>query len=330
MFSDKNVLITGGTGSLGSSLLRRILAGKEGLPASIHVYSRDEDKQHRLRQQLQVEFPEQQDRVRFWLGDVRDADALEKVVANAHVILCLAALKQVPNCEFFPEEAVKTNVLGIQNLLRAIRVTGAPVETVVGISTDKACKPVNVMGMTKALQEKLLVQANLQLPKTRFVIARYGNVLGSRGSILPFFQEKIRRGENLTVTHPEMTRFLMTIPQAVDTVLATTRHAKAGETFVPRIPAGRIYDLAHAMIGDSGLQIEITGQRPGEKIHEILISTEESIRTREAHGYYIITPQFPELSGTSDPIKKEWFEYSSSDSLLEPEKIRQLLEGASI
>lgn len=326
MFTDKNVLITGGTGSLGSRLLHRILHGDTGMPAGIHIFSRDEDKQHRLRIDLRREYPDTWQRVHFWLGDVRDPAALEKVVPRADIILCLAALKQVPNCEYFPGEAVNTNVLGIANLIRAIRVTNAPVETVVGISTDKACKPINVMGMTKALQEKMLIQANLECPGTRFVIARYGNVLDSRGSILPLFRECVRNNQPLPVTHPGMTRFLMTQDEAIDTVLATLREAAPGQTFVPRIASGYVEDLARAMIGGRDLSIEHTGQRPGEKIHEILVSLEESARLSTGKRHFIIHPQFPELNPPPLNAEADLFEYSSRDSLVSADEVRRILE----
>jgi len=217
MLSGKKVVITGGTGSLGKVLLRRILSGEMGQPRKIVVFSRDEAKQHELRLDYShrkmvtddVIYNNFKQLLSFHIGDVRNFSDVCAVLQDADVVFNAAALKQVPACEYFPYEAVKTNVAGAENIVRAIRDFKLPVETVVGISTDKAAKPVNVMGMTKALQERVFVRANIDCEQTRFIVVRYGNVLASRGSVIPLFHEQINYGGPLTITSPDMTRFLL-------------------------------------------------------------------------------------------------------------------------
>jgi UDP-glucose 4-epimerase len=190
---------------------------------------------------------------------------------------------------------VQTNILGAENIVRAIRENGFSVETVVGVSTDKACKPVNVMGMTKAVQERVFIAANILTPKTRFICVRYGNVLASRGSVIPLFHEQIAKGGPVTITTEDMTRFLLPLERAVDTINAAIRNAAPGETFVPIVPAARITDVAKALIGDRPVKMIVTGIRPGEKVHEILVSDEEAWRTYRRGDYYAIKPMLPEL-----------------------------------
>jgi len=200
------------------------------------------------------------------------------------------------------------------------------VHTVVGISTDKACKPVNVMGMTKALQERVFIQANLDTPDTRFVAARYGNVMASRGSVLPLFMDQVQHGGPLTITTPEMTRFMMTTAQAVDTILAALADAKPGEIFVPRVPSARIVDVAEAIIDGRPIETLTTGIRPGEKVHEILVSEEESPRSVVRGDYLVIKPMLPELAKSVDgDAPMTTTEYSSADDLLDRAAIRELL-----
>ncbi|QGG96328.1 polysaccharide biosynthesis protein [Actinomarinicola tropica] len=328
-----NVLVTGGTGSLGRALVRRLLSGVDGTPASITVLSRDEAKQHAMRLALSGRGPGTDDvaygqagqRVRFRVGSVADRDAVVRALQGIDVVVHAAALKQVPTCEYFPSEAVRTNVDGAATLVRAIAELDLPVRTVVGVSTDKACKPVNVMGMTKALQERVLVEGNLAAPQTRFVVARYGNVMGSRGSVLPLFHDQIRRGGPVTLTTEAMTRFCMSLDQAVDTVLAAAVHALAGETFVPRIPAARMVDLVAALIGDRDVPVVATGVRPGEKTHEVLISEEESARTVRAGDHWAIGPLLPELRTDREGEPFGAGEYSSADDLLDLDGVRDLL-----
>jgi FlaA1/EpsC-like NDP-sugar epimerase len=299
----KNVLVTGGTGSLGQVLVRRLLSGELGSARKIIVFSRDEAKQHYMRISYQhltsptdeVIFRKSREQLEFRIGDVRDYRGVASVLREADVVFNAAALKQVPTCEYFPIEAVRTNVLGPENIVNAIQEHALPVETVIGISTDKACKPVNVMGMTKAIQERVFVQGNLRA-KTRFVCVRYGNVLASRGSVVPLFHEQIRAGGPVTITTTAMTRFLLSLEDAVDTVFAALCGASAGETYVPRVPSAKVVDIAQALIGERPIEIKVTGIRPGEKVHEILVSEEEAPRTTaRGERFLAIAPMLPEL-----------------------------------
>jgi FlaA1/EpsC-like NDP-sugar epimerase len=332
---EKNVLVTGGTGSLGQVLVRRVLAGELGRPRRVVVFSRDEAKQHAMavdharRERLAGEGAPRDGRraLEFRIGDVRDPNSLAAALRGVDVIFNAAALKQVPSCEYFPSQAVMTNIEGAINIVRVIQQHRLPVETVVGLSTDKACKPVNVMGMTKALQERVFIQANLECPDTRFVCVRYGNVLASRGSVVPLFQEQILAGGPVTITTTQMTRFLLSIDQAVDTICAAVRTAQRGEIYIPRIPSARVLDVATVMIGGRAIDICVTGIRPGEKIHEILVSEEECYRTVERGGYYAIQPNLPELRSETATAPALSAEFSSADHLMGREELAQLLDG---
>jgi FlaA1/EpsC-like NDP-sugar epimerase len=334
-FHGKRVLVTGGTGSLGQCVVGRLLTGEFGQPARVTVFSRDEAKQHHMRLSYlhrrsatdEIIYRNFQELLTFRIGDMRDYSSVLQAVREADAVIHAAALKQVPTCEYFPFQAVQTNVLGAQNLVRAVCENDTPVKAVVGISTDKACKPINVMGMSKALMERILVQANMECPRTRFICVRYGNVIASRGSVVPLFLDQIARGGPLTVTTPEMTRFLLSLDQAVDTVFAAVAGALPGETYVPKVPAARIADLAEVLAAGRGIPIVYTGIRPGEKIHEILVSEEESHRTLERDGYYVIVPMLPELrpgAGALGPAPLVG-EYSSADTTLDQEGLGQLL-----
>ena len=333
LLEGKRVLVTGGTGSLGRVLIRRLLSGELGKPERIIVFSRDEAKQHYMRLEYlhrravteEIIYENFQKWLTFRIGDVRSFPSVMAALREADIVFNAAALKQVPTCEYFPFEAVRTNILGPENVVRAIREHQLPIETVVGISTDKACKPVNVMGMTKAIQERVFVRANLDCPGTRFICARYGNVLASRGSVIPLFHEQISQGGPITITTPEMTRFLLSLEQAVDTVLAALREAKRGQTYIPRVPSARVVDIAAVLIGDKPVKTVVTGVRPGEKIHEILVSEEEGHRTYEMGSYYVIESILPELrdhENGGQPLGKE---YSSADNLMSREQLRQVL-----
>ncbi|MBI2848736.1 MAG: polysaccharide biosynthesis protein [Chloroflexi bacterium] len=337
MLTGKRVVITGGTGSLGKVLLRRLLSGELGQPRKIIVFSRDEAKQHEMRlsylQRREVTdevIYRDFDRVlEFRIGDVRDFSSVSAVLKDADVVFNAAALKQVPTCEYYPYEAVQTNIGGAENIVRAVRENGLAIETVVGVSTDKACKPVNVMGMTKALQERIFIRANLDCPSTRFICVRYGNVLASRGSVIPLFLDQIHHGGPVTITTPEMTRFLLSLNQAVDIIFEALNKAGRGETLIPRVPSARIVDVAAALIGKRPIQIVLTGIRPGEKVHEILVSEEEAQRTLERGNYYVISPILPELresgGGSQGPVLGR--EYSSADSVVPLEDIEKVLAG---
>ena len=329
----KRVLITGGTGSLGKVLLRRLLSGNAGRPAKIIVLSRDEAKQHQIRVEYQhrhvatdeVIYENFQRALSFRIGDVRDYASVSAALRGADVVFNAAALKQVPTCEYFPYEAVQTNIMGAENIVRAIRDLQLPIETVVGISTDKAVKPVNVMGMTKSIQERIFARANIEVPNTRFIVVRYGNVLASRGSVIPLFHDQIRKGGPVTITHPDMTRFLISLDEAVDLIFAAIQTARPGETYVPSAPSARMLDIAIALIGKRKIETLVTGIRPGEKLHEILISEEEVFRTIRRGDQYVIEPILPELRLETSAQPALEREYSSADNLLSYEGVVDLL-----
>jgi len=333
-FEDKVILITGGTGSLGKVLTRRLLSGEMGTPKKVIIFSRDEAKQHYMRLSY-MQKPSATDEViynnskralEFVIGDVRDYHSVASVVSRADIIFNAAALKQVPSCEYFPFEAVRTNIEGPENIIRAIRELHLPVQTVIGISTDKACKPVNVMGMTKAIQERIFLTANISCPNTRFVCARYGNVLASRGSVIPLFHDQIRSGGPITITTPDMTRFLLSLNQAVDTIFAAVSLGNKGETFIPRVPAATIINIAKALINDRPIDIQITGIRPGEKIHESLISEEESNRSVIRGDFYAIRPILSEIDQCPDEPRALTGEYSSESWVMSYEETFELLK----
>lgn len=276
--------------------MRRILAGELGRPHKVVTFSRDEAKQHSLQLSCRREYPADiADLLACRLGDIRSLPDVCRALADADVVINAAALKQVPHCEYSPEQAVLTNCLGPANIVSAIRQHRYPVEVVAGISTDKACKPVSAMGMTKALQERILIAGARECPKTRFVCARYGNVLASRGSVIPVFHEQIRHGGPVTITTPEMTRFLMSLDHAVDCVFAALCHGRTGETFVPHMPSATILNIARALIGPRRIDIQTTGIRPGEKLHEVLVSEEECRLCYCRGSYFVIRSMLPEL-----------------------------------
>jgi UDP-glucose 4-epimerase len=332
MLSGKRVVVTGGTGSLGHVLVHRLLSGELGTPDAVVVFSRDEAKQSAMRLEYDrkqvatddVAYADHRRRLRFAIGDIADESSVHSAILGADVIFHAAALKQVPSCEYFPWQAVRTNVLGAENIVRVIKKHGLPVSAVVGISTDKACKPVNVMGMTKALQERIFVQANIDCAHTRFVAARYGNVMATRGSVIPLFLDQVSRGGPLTLTQSEMTRFMMTLDGAVDTVFAALAHARRGEIYVPIVPAARMGDVAAAIIGDRSIEVVEVGLRPGEKVHETLVSEEEAPRTFKRGDYMVITPALPELAEPNDGSAMT-AEYSSDSQLLDAHAVARLL-----
>jgi len=319
----KRILITGGTGSLGKVLVRRLLGGERGTPAKVIVLSRDEAKQHEMRLEYQnrrtgtdeVIYDNFSRLLEFRIGDVRSYADVRSAMAGVDIVINAAALKQVPTCEYFPEQAVLTNCIGATNVVRAISEGHLSVEVVVGVSTDKACKPVNVMGMSKAVAERIFTAANILNPQTRFVCVRYGNVMASRGSVLPLFHQQIRSGGPVTVTAPNMTRFLMTLNHAVDTVFEAIAGARPGEILVPVAPSATVIDIAKALIGDRPVDIVVTGIRPGEKEHEVLVSDEECRHTYvHSPQYYAIAPMLPELTRTPREVRPLEREYSSADA----------------
>ena len=334
LLQGKRVLITGGTGSLGKTLVKRLLHGEMGQPAKIIVFSRDEAKQYFMRLDFQnrkaatdeIAYHNFQQLLEFRIGDIRDYASIAAAVRDADVVINAAAMKQVPACEYFPFEAVRTNILGAENIVRAIQEHTLLTDTVVGISTDKGCKPVNAMGMTKALQERIFIQGNMRCPGTRFIGVRYGNVLASRGSVVPLFHEQIREGGPVTVTTLEMTRFLLSLDDAVDTVFAALANARHGEIFVPRAAAARVMDVARALIGDRPVEIKITGIRPGEKIHEIMVSEEEASRAVARGRWFATLPMLPELQ--TDAVGEVCLrkEFSSADDVMTLQETALLLE----
>ncbi len=333
IFQDKRVLITGGTGSLGEKLVSRILAGGDGTPSRVIVFSRDEAKQHEMRLRFkkirsatdEVIFRSSGEVLEFFIGDVRNLQSVSTAMRDVDIVINAAALKQVPTCEYFPVEAVRTNILGAGNIVNAIAGSGHKVETVVGVSTDKACKPVNVMGMTKSIQERVFIEANLRSKDTRFICTRYGNVLASRGSVLPLFIDQIKNNGPVTITTPEMTRFLMSLDLAVEIIFSAIKSAEPGETFIPKVPSARIADVASVLVGDRDIEIVTTGIRPGEKIHEVLVSEEECARTVDRGDFFAIQPVLPELRSDLDSTAALESEYTSADNLMSKEEISELL-----
>ncbi|EKD28544.1 MAG: hypothetical protein ACD_79C00281G0003 [uncultured bacterium] len=334
LLDNKTIVVTGGTGSLGKVLTKRLLSGKNGKPKKIIIFSRDEAKQHFMRLEYQqkakatdeIIYKNFEQLLEFRIGDIRSYSSVCSVLKHADVVINAAALKQVPTCEYFPYEAVQTNITGAENIVKAIHDNDYPVKIVVGVSTDKACKPINVMGMTKALQERVFITANLTNPNTRFVCVRYGNVLASRGSVIPLFHQQIQNGGPLTITDPNMTRFLMPLEKAVDTILKAIEEANKGETYIPRISTANMLDVAKVLIDKRNIKIEITGLRPGEKMYEELISYEESCRTVKRGEYFAIKPMLPELC-KKEKTKTLNKEFTSNDSLMSLNEIRELFEA---
>lgn len=282
---NKDIMVTGGTGSFGHQIISKLV---DKAPNKIVIFSRDEKKQY----DLQNKFENYHDIIDFEIGDVRNYDKLQETMKEMHIVYHAAALKQVPNCEFHPFEAVKTNIIGAENVRRA--AIENEVEMVVDISTDKAVKPVNVMGMTKAIQERIMLNTKNERFSTQFVCVRYGNVIGSRGSVIPFFKERINNNKYLPITSNEMTRFLLHLSEAIDLVFKATVEGKSGQLFVKKMPAAYIVDLARIMgkviTGKDDYPIKEVGIRPGEKIHEVLVSEEEMRRAEETETHYKIHP----------------------------------------
>lgn len=277
---NKTLLITGGTGSFGNAVLKRFLNTDHF--SEIRIFSRDEKKQDDMRNALNNE------KLKFYIGDVRDFSSIERAMRGVDYVFHAAALKQVPSCEFFPLEATKTNVMGTQNVIEAAEQNH--VEKVICLSTDKAAYPINAMGISKALMEKVAIAAARDLRKTTVCLTRYGNVMASRGSVIPLFMEQILEGKEITVTDPKMTRFLMSLDEAVELVLFAFKHGNPGDLFVNKAPAGTIGDLAKAMkeLFESDANIKIIGTRHGEKLYETLCTREEMMKAEDMGGFYRI------------------------------------------
>lgn len=283
LFKDKILLITGGTGSFGNAVLNRFLKDDIGLK-EIRIFSRDEKKQEDMR----IKYKD--DKIKFFIGDVRDYRSVEDAMDGVDYIFHAAALKQVPSCEFFPIQAVKTNILGTENVLEA--AINHKVKKVIVLSTDKAAYPINAMGMSKALMEKVAVAKGREVRNNSTIICRtrYGNVMASRGSVIPLFCEQIKNGKPMTITNPEMTRFMMTLEDAVDLVLYAFEHGEQGDLFVQKAPAATIETLAIAIkeLKDPQAEIKYIGTRHGEKLYETLVTKEEMLTAKDCGNYYRI------------------------------------------
>ncbi|MGE0432706.1 MAG: UDP-N-acetylglucosamine 4,6-dehydratase (inverting) [Planctomycetota bacterium] len=310
-WKNSTVLVTGGTGSFGRRFVQLLLA--EHSPRKVIVFSRDELKQHEMQQDGFVA-----PNIRFFLGDIRDPQRLHRALSGVDIVVHAAALKQVPACEYNPIEAINTNVMGARNVIDAAIDVG--VKRVLALSTDKAVNPINLYGATKLCMEKLVVQANAYSSedRTRFACVRYGNVVGSRGSVIPVFEAQRQNG-TITVTDPRMTRFWITLEQGVRFVMHCIERMHGGEVFVPKIPSMNIMDLAHAVAPDAG--VESIGIRPGEKLHELLIAEDEARHTIELDDCFVVQPQHPWWQQPEFPGAKQLpagFSYASDSN---PEKL---------
>ncbi len=283
IFKNKVLMITGGTGSFGNTVLNSFLRTEIG---EIRIFSRDEKKQDDMRHEYQAKYPEYADKLQFYIGDVRDLQSVKSAIHGVDYIFHAAALKQVPSCEFFPLEAVKTNVFGTENVLTAAIDEG--VKTIICLSTDKAAYPVNAMGTSKAMMEKVIVAKSRTTSKTKICCTRYGNVLCSRGSVVPLWIEQIREGKPITLTAPDMTRFVMSLPEAVELVLFAFENGETGDILVQKAPACTIETLAKATIElfDPGHEINVIGIRHGEKMYETLLTNEECAHAYDLGNFY--------------------------------------------
>ena len=321
MFDNSVILITGGTGSFGKKYTETLL--KRYKPKKIIIYSRDELKQFEMQQVYN------HDCMRYFIGDVRDAERLKQAMNGVDYVIHAAALKQVPAAEYNPAECIKTNVHGAENVIQA--AIDNDVRKVIALSTDKAANPINLYGATKLVSDKLFVAANnvVGSRQTRFACVRYGNVVGSRGSVVPFFKGLVAKGaEDLPITHEDMTRFWITLQQGVDFVLKNFDRMYGGEIFVPRIPSIRILELAEAYA--PGLPTRIIGIRPGEKMHEIMVSDEECHHTVRRDGYYAIQSMLPELNPEQQGEQVLHKEFSSEDKVLSYDETVELLSRSRL
>mgnify|MGYP006189457317 CR=1 FL=1 len=315
---NKRILITGGTGSFGNKVANYL---EKFDPAEILIYSRDEKKQYEM-QKIKPDYS-------YWIGDVRDKNRLREVMGGVDFVFHAAALKQVPACENYPFEAVKTNVLGSQNLCEVAIEKG--VSNVVALSTDKAVKPINAMGISKSMMEKIVCSQNQRPIATKFCCVRYGNVMGSRGSVIPLFKKLIDKGKALTITNPEMTRFMMTLDDSVALVLHALTNANGGEVFVKKAPATKIIDLAETMLkkyGDGNMdRIELVGIRPGEKMDETLLNEYEVRRSKESEEFFEVCPEYRKEYENHD--FEPGYEYTSANTrqLKSYEEISALLDS---
>ena len=330
LFKDKTLMITGGTGSFGNVVLNRFLNTDIG---EIRVFSRDEKKQDDMRHEFQVKMPEVADKIKFYIGDVRDLQSIRSAMHDVDYILHAAALKQVPSCEFFPIEAVKTNVLGTENVLTA--AIEASVKNIVCLSTDKAAYPVNAMGTSKAMMEKVIVAKSrtVKPEKTKICCTRYGNVLCSRGSVVPLWIEQIKAGNPITITEPSMTRFIMSLDEAVDLVLFAFEKGVSGDILVQKAPACTIEVLAKAIteLFEPGHEIRVIGIRHGEKMYETLLTNEECANAVDMGKFYRVPCDKRDLNydkyfKDGDKERNTLTEFNSSNTeLLNVEQVKEKL-----
>ncbi|TDG37721.1 NAD-dependent epimerase/dehydratase family protein [Pedobacter changchengzhani] len=325
MLKNKTLLITGGTGSFGSAVLNRFLHTDHF--KEIRIFSRDEKKQDDMRNQLK------NDKLKFYIGDVRDFNSVNRAMNGVDYVFHAAALKQVPSCEFFPIEATKTNVFGTQNVIDA--AIANKVNKVICLSTDKAAYPINAMGISKALMEKVAIAASRNSTETTVCLTRYGNVMASRGSVIPLFLKQIQAGEVLTITDPNMTRFLMSLEDAVDLVLFAFEHGNPGDLFVNKAPAGTIGDLAQALkeLCKASNEIKIIGTRHGEKLYETLCTREEMVKAEDMGDFYRVPADNRDLNyaqyfseGETDIAKLEDY-HSHNTEQLGVEGMKKLLSN---
>jgi len=323
MFKEKILLITGGTGSFGSAVLNRFLNTDHF--REIRIFSRDEKKQDDMRNSYK------NDKIKYFIGDVRDYNSIEYAMSGVDYVFHAAALKQVPSCEFFPMQAVKTNVEGTQNVIRAAAINN--VKKVICLSTDKAAYPINAMGISKAMMEKVAVAEARNLTETIVCLTRYGNVMASRGSVIPLFLSQIQKGEILTITDPNMTRFLMSLEEAVELVLFAFEHGKPGDLFVNKAPAATIGDLAEAIcqLKNIDCKFNIIGTRHGEKLYETLCTREEMMKAEDMGDFYRIPADNRDLNyakyfSEGQEIKSEIDDYNSHNTKREDvEGVKKLL-----
>ena len=321
MFKNKTLLITGGTGSFGNAVLNRFLQSdiKE-----IKIFSRDEKKQDDMRRSYKSS------KIKFFVGDVRDPLSIDGAMANTDYVFHAAALKQVPSCEFFPVEAVKTNIIGTENVLNS--AINNKVEKIICLSTDKAVYPINAMGISKAMMEKVFVAKSRNSGKTKIIGTRYGNVMGSRGSVIPLFIEQIKAGKPITITDPKMTRFMMSLDEAVELVLYAFKNGNQGDLFVQKSPAATVSVLAKALVElyKSKSTVKEIGIRHGEKMYETLVTKEEMIKAEDQEKYFKITPDGRDLNYdqyfSKGTVKSSIDEYNSNNTnLLNVEEMKNLL-----
>ncbi|NFO11825.1 UDP-N-acetylglucosamine 4,6-dehydratase (inverting) [Clostridium botulinum] len=313
MLNEKIILITGGTGSFGKKFVERILG--EYSPKKIIIYSRDEFKQDIMKKEFSIKYPSKINKLRFFIGDIRDKDRLYRALNGVDYVIHAAAMKQVPACEYNPFEAIKTNINGAQNIVDAC--IDSKVKKCVALSTDKAVNPINLYGGTKLVSDKLFISGNAYSggEGTIFSVVRYGNVAGSRGSVIPFFNQLLEKGEKvLPITDFRMTRFWITLDEGVDLVFKALKESKGGETYISKIPSFKITDLAKAMCKD--IDMKQVGIREGEKLHEVMINSDDSRMTYEYDKHYIIYPNFDWWNSQNfmtpgGKVVKEGFEYNS-------------------